>query len=402
MERRAHDAARAGVVGPALADACASVHRLGEVAAVRSIGQGQVPAQHRGGGNAHVGIDGARVDQDAGVKQVLRIESVLDRGEKRQRFRGIHQRKQLAARPAVAMLPGQRPPVAGHQSGGGEQKLPEGLSATGLVERPVDAHVHAPVAEMPVWHSGQPVVGHQGFEVAQISPERGRRHSRVLPAGMRRQPGWAAAGQTRAVSADLPEHRRPGGVGDDQAVCHRAFPSHPLGLGVGRAEIVADHLDEQPCRAGGERRHRHRPTSCADHVDDPRVHALAGGGAEAQHRRGTVARRCNVGIAQHHQHSVLGLGDQPDRRLGRDPERALAADQHPGDVEPVLRQKMPQRIAGHLAVEPAELGANRRQPEPCYLPQGGRHRRLCYDWSCSQPRIQTQLLSGGGQHIEAR
>ena len=58
---------------------------------------------------------------------------------------------------------------------------------------------------------------------------------------------------------------------------------------------------------------------------------------------------------------MRGVGDQAHGGAQDEGERPLAADQRPGHVEAALGQQVLQGVAGHLAPEPAELGADRAE-----------------------------------------
>ena len=90
--RRAHHPAGRGVVGAALTDPGAAVHRLGEISAVAVVGQCQVPAPDRRR-FAKVRVERPRVDDHSGVEDVLRVEHVLDRPEQLQCVCGVHRRQ---------------------------------------------------------------------------------------------------------------------------------------------------------------------------------------------------------------------------------------------------------------------------------------------------------------------
>ena len=109
---RAHEAAGRGAVRAALADADAAVQRGGQVARRRARTRTRAVGQQRAGVRAaQVGVERARPDQHAGVEQVARVEQVLERAEQVDRLRGVHDRQQLRAGAAVAVLAGQRPAV---------------------------------------------------------------------------------------------------------------------------------------------------------------------------------------------------------------------------------------------------------------------------------------------------
>ncbi len=111
----AHEPALAAQVGAAGADAGAAVQRGGDVAAVG--GEGEPVGGHHGQGAraAQVGVQRGGPDDDAGVHPVVRVQQALEPGHRRQRAGRVHGVQQLRAGPAVAVLAGQRPAVAGGQ-----------------------------------------------------------------------------------------------------------------------------------------------------------------------------------------------------------------------------------------------------------------------------------------------
>ena len=168
----------------------------------------------RGPHRPQVGVQRRRVDQVAGVEQVARVADRLDRGEQPDRLRVVHQREQLGARPAVAVLTGERAAVVAQLERAGGEEVAEDLRRADLarLEREVDPHVHAAVAEVAVGHAVEAVPLQQLVEVAQPGAQPVRRDRGVLPAGVRRGL-QAAGGQAGAVLADPPERGRLGGVG---------------------------------------------------------------------------------------------------------------------------------------------------------------------------------------------
>ena len=295
------------------------------------------------------------------------------------------------------MLTGQGSAVTGDECARRDQEVPEDAAAAGLVERPIDPHVHASVTEVPVRQAGDVEFVHQGVEVAEVVAEHGRRHCRVLPPCVRGQAGRTAAGESGTIGADPPQLGGTARVGDHEAVHGSAVPSDLLRPGDRLVEVVADDLDEQPGRPGRQRRNRIRAAALAHDVDDPGIDTLAGGRIELQHQRGRVTRRRDVGVPQHDQDAVGGLGHQADCRAGCHREGALRADQHAGHVEPILRQQVFQGVSGHLTAELPELGADGRQTGAgdllqCTQRRGGRH---------LAGRTQLQRLPGSGQNVQA-
>ena len=139
-------------------------------------------------GRAQVGVERRRVDQDAGVEQVVGVADRLDRAEERDRLLVVHQRQQLGAGPAVAVLAGERAAVARAAASAPavrNSRKPGGRRRPGS-NGEVDPHVHAAVAEVAVGHAVEAVLAQQVVEVAQPGAEVLGRDGGVLPAGVRR------------------------------------------------------------------------------------------------------------------------------------------------------------------------------------------------------------------------
>src|SRR5690606_9468460 len=226
---RAHEAAGGGGVGAALADADAPVHRGGEVAAV--VREREAAGHHR----ERAGVRAAQVLRDTAgahdhtrVEPVLGVEEALDLLHQTDRLGRVDVGQQLAACAAVAVLARERAAVAGDQRGGVVHEVPEHRAAARPVERQVDPHVDAAVAEVPVGQAGDAVAVEQRVEVAQVGTEPLGRHGGVLPAGPRLRPGRRAPGQAGAVGPDLPD---PAGLGTGGQDADRA------GAGVGRERL---------------------------------------------------------------------------------------------------------------------------------------------------------------------
>ncbi len=328
--RRAHHSG--GRRRDALADAGAAVHRVAKPATVvRELQQ----RQHRLAGphRPEVGVQRRRVDHVAGVEQVARVADRLDRGEQPDRLLVVHQREQLGARPAVAVLTGERAVVVAQLERAGGEEVAEDLRRADLarLEREVDPHVHAAVAEMAVGHAVEAVPLQQLVEVAQPGAQPVRRDRGVLPAGVRRAL-QAAGGEAGAVLADPPERGRLGGVGHQPVPEGAALRDHDRGQ---RRSFGADELHEEPAVAVRQLRYRAAPRP--DQVDDPRVQPLAGdhgavGGCEQ--RRHRVGRLDHRRVAEHHQEPLGLVLDQPHGGLPDQRERAFRAGQEPVDARP--------------------------------------------------------------------
>ena len=138
--------------------------------------------------------------------------------------------------------------------------------APGAVEREVDAHVHAAVAEVAVGHAVEAGVAEQGVEPAQVGPEPVRRDRRVLPPGVRGTV-QAPSGEAGPVLPDPPQRSHLRRLGDQAYVDRAGVAGHLSGGGVRLLGGGAGDLGEQPTGAARQVGHAAPPT--ADHVDDP-------------------------------------------------------------------------------------------------------------------------------------
>ena len=142
--------------------------------------------------------------------------------------------------------------MGGGQPPGVQQERAEGRRAVGAVEREVDPDVQAAVAEVPVRQAGQPVLGQQRVELAQVGAEPLRRDGGVLPARVRgvavrrptgqarRRPRGSATARRRARRRPRPRRPRRRRRGP----ARRRAPSTVAGVGAGQ-------LDQQPALARG-------------------------------------------------------------------------------------------------------------------------------------------------------
>ncbi len=387
-EGRAHHPTGAGVVGAALADPGAPVDGLREVAAVLEIAEGQALPDLPGRRDAEVDVDGARVDEHSGVEDVLRIEDRLHGPEQRERVGRVHQGQQFAPGAAVAVLPRHRPAVFGDEFACFEEEFAE---QSGNLERDVETDVDASVGEVPVGIAGDVVSGEQFLEVAQPVADAVGGDGGVLPSRVCGQPLRTSRGQAGPLLPDTPQSGGPRLILDVKDVgrgCGLRECPRPVAHLVG---VVAGQLDEQPRRTRREGRHRLRSAPVPDDVDDPRVEPLARGGPETEQSVRGVPGGDDVGIAEHDHRAYGGVGDQLHRRLGRDPERALAADEQFPDVESVLRQQMLEGVARHLPAEATEFGADCREIARDDPPQ-----RV----ECRVLAGQRQRVPGAGEHLE--
>ena len=228
-----------------------------------------------------------------GLSRLSGSQIALTAAKSAQRLRVVHQRQQLGAGPAVAVLARQRAAVVAQLERARGEEVAEHLARApcrARLEREVDAHVHAAVAEVAVGHAVEAVLAQQLVEVAQPGAEPLGRDGGVLPAGVgrrrrgcgrpaRRRPrGSATAPPPRAASVDQPVVERAGRVGD------RPARSRSSGASARRPRRTASR------RPRGSS--RHRAPARPDQVDDPGVQPLAGDqppAAPAASRAGTAS-----------------------------------------------------------------------------------------------------------------
>ena len=284
----AHDAARPGVVGAALADSRAPVHGARQVPAVVPVGETQVALVGDGTHRPQIVVHGSGADDDARVEHVVGVEDVLDPRAQRQRLGRVHVRQQLAARPAVAVLAGHGAVVPGRQRRRLAQEpannllpsgRPKGKSMRTWMIRPRNA----------VRDAVQPVLGQQRLELPQVRAEPLGRHRRVLPAGVGLLALGGARDQPGPVLADPPQR-----VGERRVLDHgrsaqpesrataraasRSAPSRP-------ANSTSSH--PEPRGSGGT---APGPLRSPHDAVDPRVQPLARHGPVRQDRRGPRRR----------------------------------------------------------------------------------------------------------------
>ena len=162
-------------------------------------------------------LHGMRIHQHTRIHDVVRVEDVLDAGEQVQGLGGVHRRQQSGAGPPVTMLTRHRTAVTGYQLGCCHDELLVACRAVRLVQRVVDATVHAPFTKVAVGQSVQVVLGEQAVEVAQIGSEPLRWDGGILPAGPSRFVQRDAC-QSGSVGPDPPQGGSLAFVGDDPPV----------------------------------------------------------------------------------------------------------------------------------------------------------------------------------------
>ncbi len=351
---RAHEAAGSGGVRTAFADADAPVHGPGEVPTVLGEREPAGRQDRPGSRPPKVLVDRARPDQHSRVEQVVGVEDRLDGREELQRGLAVHQRQHLAAGPAVTVLAGAGTTVRDDQPGGVEHEVPEHRRVA--LQREVQPDVHAAVTEMPVGDAGQPVTGDQGFELPQVRPQLLGRDGGVLPARPALASGRGVRGQPGAVLADPPD-RRGGRAGrQHDRVDRRTVAHHGCGGKLGCRIGLAANLDHQPAAAARQVGHLGGALPVPDDVHQPGVEALHGERVVGQHGGDRVGGRRHVRVPEHHQQPGRADRHQPDGRLEGHREGALGADQRAGQVAAAFGEQMLERVARHLAGEPAELG----------------------------------------------
>ena len=339
-----------------------------------------------------MGVERVGAHQNPRVEQILRVEERLHRAEQPDRLRRVEGAEQFPAGPAVAVLAGQRPAVPGDEGGRLPQETAQHRAAVGPVEREVQPQVQAAVTEVAVGHPVQVVFRQQGVEVAQVGTQPLRGHRGVLPPRVGPPAPCGHAHDAGPVLPDAPQRRRVGRLGDQEAVDGARTGDHPPPGGERLPLGGPRDLDEQPAAAAGQRGDPPGSPAGTHQVGDTRIEPLAGHRVLFEHPRGGVGRVVHVGIAEDDEHPVGGLRHQPhgradardlehfrqiadepvrhihpgggdagDRHPDDNGEGALAAHQQPAHVHPTLRKQVLQRVAGHLAAEPAEFGAHRRQ-----------------------------------------
>ena len=225
-------------------------------------------------------------------------------------------------------------------------KRAELLDALGGVQVEADAAVDAALAEVAVERRVVAVLVEQLAQVAQVVADLVRRHGRVLPArpgvGLAGHPG----GRAQAALAHLPDHlllaagRRTAsstaGSPASSSIVHAA-----AGLGVGVLLAVAAELDQQAAlarRQQGEVGRPRRP-SALTHSNSRWSSPSRAVGLNARISIRWSPARVDVRVAEDQQRARLRVGHQVQRRFQDGDQRALRADQGPGDVEAVLRQQ---------------------------------------------------------------
>ena len=303
-------------------------------------------------------LHGMRIHQHTRIHDVVRVEDVLDTGEQVQCLGGVHRRQQGGAGPPVTMLTRHRTAVTGHQLGCCRDELLVACRAVRLVQRVVDATVHAPFTKVAVGQSVQVVLGEQAVEVAQIGSEPLRWDGGILPAGPSRFLQRDAC-QPGSVGADPPQCGSLAFVGDHPPVkrvrCRDQGVGVPASLGI----RVRPQLHEDPTVPAGQI--GDGLAGSGDDLDDPATESLTGHRAERQQGGDGVGSLGHRGVSQGHRDAARTLRHQGHACLGDDTQGPLGACNELGHVAVVLRQQVFHGVAGQLPGEGTELGANRAQ-----------------------------------------
>ena len=280
--------------------------------------QREASARCRGRRRAQVGVQRRRVDEDAGVEQVLGVEQRLDRGEQRERLRVVHQREQLRARPAVAVLAGQRPAVAAQRERRGvQERRGSRCAARRSLEREVDPHVHAAVAEVAVGHA----VAGRARRAARRS-RAGRR--RAARAARRRPPSRSTPARPRLRAASPAPSSRirqsaaaSAGVGDhDRRSSAPAAPPRAARRPASAGSSPVSSTNSQPPPRGQLRDRVRRAARTRSTIRASRP-SQATIGAGAASRAGTASAASAIdGVAEHDQQPVR-TRRRPARRWPR-------------------------------------------------------------------------------------
>ena len=298
-----------------------------------------------------VRVERVRVDDLAGVHLPVRVPDRLELPERLDQLGAEHLRQQLAARLAVAVLPGDRAAVGDDEVG---TLLDEGAvlrEARPAREVEVPTRVHAAVAVVAVERALVAELRGELLQVTQVVADPLRRDGRVLPAFV----GVVLAGKERGGSearlAHLPDVLLL--LGDvvqlhpAQAVLADLELAHQLvRVLVGLVLVLAAELDEQPAVAVGEPREVVYVLPQLGHVLDQRlVHPLEPERPVLEHRRHAVAGHERVLVARARAATARRAVDQVHRRLEVGDAGALGAGEGAGDVEAVVREQVVEVVA---------------------------------------------------------
>src|SRR5258706_10850350 len=169
--RHVAGAHHAALVLPALADADAAQDGAREAAVVVRILE--VRCGSRGSvidAEPQVVVHAIWVHQLAGIHLAGGIPDALELAERLDQLWPEHQRQELGARLAVAVLAGERPAVAHAELRALAHERAGGGNALGGFQVEIDARMHAALPQMPVERTVVTVAVREGALLAQISP----------------------------------------------------------------------------------------------------------------------------------------------------------------------------------------------------------------------------------------
>lgn len=242
---------------------------------------------------AQVGGDRQRVDDDAWIEQVVRIEESFDLAEGADRLVRMLDAEEFGPRSPVAVLAGGGTAVLRDESPGLHDEIMEDLDAVGAIKGEVRAHVHAAVPEMTVGQTAHTVGGHQLVLVAQVVAEHLGRHRGIFPSGPGGIAVFGASGQSARIGADAPQGARLFAGGQDAEVIGAGIGGDDLGICDRFVRVGAGDLDEQPALACRQFGHGVLALVIADHVHEPRVDAFDGERSVGR-TRGTASAASNM------------------------------------------------------------------------------------------------------------
>ena len=304
--------------------------------------------------------------EDSRIEEVARVKDVLDAREEVEHLGRVHEAQELAAGAAVAVLAGDGASVRGADTGRGLQECARVGHALGGLEGHGEAHVYAAVAEVAVEEAVDIELFHEGGEVPQVVPEFFGWDGRVLEAG----PGllvaaalavWGcASAQARAVRADSPQRRGLRARRVHDRIDGGRFGAQGACALEGDLQVFAGgaDLDEEPAVALGQGGDGTGPLVCAYDVDEAAVHAFDGEGRVGEQRGHVVGGVDHGVIAECRQDRCLGQGDEAHGDGQDEGERSLGAREHSCEVAPSFGGEVLEGVAGDLALESAELGAD--------------------------------------------
>ena len=286
-----------------------------------------------------------------------RVEELLDRAEEVDDLRRVEERQQLRPGPSVAVLAGDRPAVAGDEPRRGDEEVPHHRRPAGRLEREVDAHVQAPVPEVPVGDAPQTVLVEQIHEIPEIVAEVLDRDRGILPPRVGVPSVGGAGDESGPVGADRPYLG--GGVGiEDCGIAGARLGDEPLRLTGEHSLVVAGEFDDEPACAVRQSGDRLGALGRDDAIEHPRIEPFARGDGEVAQQRRVMGGGDHVRVPEDDRCGVGRFPDELHLRCEHDAPCALGAGEGATDVEAVLRQQGLESVAGDLPGERAEMGAD--------------------------------------------